>query len=189
MSRRLAVAAMVALVGSMVMMAGSAPAQTGYPPGPCTATISAANAGNFTIGQTFTVTLAPTCAWTAGAAVSITVNGVAVGTKPALANGTIQVRIRVVSSTLLEFDDPVPVPAICGLNSIVAVGPSAVAQANASHTINFGVTCPATATRSGIAFTGANIMKLVAGAVAAVLFGTMLVSTARKRRQRVPETV
>ena len=104
MSRRSAVAAMVALVGSMLVMASAASAQTGYPPGPCSATLSAANIGNFNVGQTFTVTLAPTCAWTPGTSVAVTVNGHTVGTKISASNGTIAVTVRVVSATVLQVD-------------------------------------------------------------------------------------
>lgn len=189
MSRRSVVAAMVALVGGVLVMAGSASAQTGYPPGPCAATVSAANIGNFNVGTTFTVTLSPTCAWTAGTPVTVTVNGQDVGIKNAVLDGTVAVTVRIVSATLLEIDDPVEVPAICGLNTVVASGASTVAQANVVHTVNFGVVCPAQAVRSGIAFTGANILRMAAAALVAVLLGSMLVSANRKRRQRVAEPV
>ena len=179
---------MVAIVGGLLAMAGPAAAQTTYPPGPCAATISAANIGNFNVGQTFTVTLTPTCAWTSGGAVTVTVNGTAVGTKTATAAGTVSVTIRIVSATLIEVDDPVQVANICGLNSIVAVGPSTVAQSTVSHTVNFGSVCPAATKPGGIAFTGANILRMAAVAVAAIVLGSLLVTTVRKRR-RVPELV
>ena len=190
MGRRSAVAALVVLIGGMTVLAGSAASQTGYPPGPCAATISAANIGNFNVGQTFTVTVTPTCAFTAGTPVTVTVNGVVIGTKVASIAGTVPVTVRIVSATVMEIDDPVQVPTICGLNAITAQGASSVAQATVTHTVNFGVTCPAPATRTGgIAFTGANILRMAGIAVVAIMVGSLLVTSVRKRRQRVPELV
>ena len=189
MGRRSAVAAMVALVGSFLMV-GSASAQTGYPPGPCTVTASVASLGNFNVGQTFTATLIPTCAWTSGTNVTVTVNGVAVGTKVAKADGTVTITVRITSATSMEVDDPVSVPTVCGQNTIVAGGASKVANANVVHTTTFGVVCPAaTTTTTRIALTGANILRMVGVAGLAVLIGTLIVSGVRKRRRRVPELV
>lgn len=134
----------LSLAAALSLGAAPALAQTGYPPGPCTAVVGNQFAGNVTIGQTFSVTLTPNCVFTGAGSVSVTVNGVPVGTKTASANGTISVTVTVLSATQLSIDDPVIVPANCGTNTISATGPSTVAGGPVTQNANFTVSCPGT---------------------------------------------
>lgn len=191
MRRRSAVAGAVALLGGLLALAGSASAQTGYPAGPCTATVSSAALGSFTPGNVLTITLAPVCAFTPGTPVTVTVNGQNVGTKTSTANGVVTVEITIVNATTLSVDDPVIVPAVCGTNTVVARGTSAVANnATVTHTVTFGVICPTpvaqtTATPARVAFTGANVLRASAVALALLLSGALLVVATRRRRSSV----
>lgn len=189
MGRRSAVTALIAVVGGLLALVSPAAAQTGYPPGACTATVSSASLASFPPGNTLNITLAPVCAFTPGTPVTVTVNGQPVGTKTANADGVVTVSVTIVDTTTLSVDDPVIVPAICGNNTVVARGTSAAANnAQVTHTVTFGVTCPtpaaAAATPARVAFTGANILRASAVALALLIGGSLLVVGTRKRRQQ-----
>jgi hypothetical protein len=189
MRRSFSIAALVAFVGSAAFLAAApAVAQTpGYPP-TCNAADVAQNAGVHQIGETFRVTLAPPCVFTPGASVNVTVDGQTVGTKVADASGFITVTIHVVSATELQIDDPVSVRSQCGGNSLVGTGPSqADGGATVSQTVTFSVACPgpgggvAQPVSGRVAFTGANIAKWAAVALALVAIGALLVVANRRR--------
>jgi hypothetical protein len=169
-------------------LAVAGPAQAQTTPtyqGQCNVTTGSVNAGSHNVGDSFRVTLAPTCVFTPGAAVTVTVNGQAVGTKTATANGTVSVAITVVSSTQVSIDDPVSVTAQCGSNSVVGSGPSSVANSNVTQSASFTINCPAstaTASKGTVAFTGANIAKWSAGALVLVAAGFGLVLISRRRK-------
>jgi hypothetical protein len=186
MGRSTSLAAVTLLAAGTMALAAPASAQTGYPPGPCTATVTSVDAGTFAVGTVFTVTLSPTCAWTPGTPVNVSVNGQFVGAKGASAAGTVDVLVNIVSPTLLEIDNPVKVPAVCGTNSIVARGVSASAAADVVHTTTFGVNC-ATKVAAGsggiLAFTGTGLLGTVALAVVLVAAGAVVATSARKRRR------
>jgi hypothetical protein len=163
--RRVRAAVVVALMfigGAATAMAPPAAAQTGYPPGVCTTTVGSSDVGTFTIGQRIVVTLAPTCVFTPGAAVRVTVNGVDIPGKVANANGVVTVTITIVSATQLSVDDPVLVANRCGTNSVVATGPSAAA--------------------GRLSFTGSNVAKFVIAGLALVGIGWLFVTMSRRRR-------
>ncbi|HWC12394.1 MAG TPA: hypothetical protein VG455_14375 [Acidimicrobiales bacterium] len=157
-----------------------------YPPGPCTVTVSAQDLGAYNIGDVFTARLTATCAFDAGAAVSISVNGQDIGTKAADAGGGVTVTVRVVSATQLEINPFVA--GRCGTNNIVLTGPSSAARATVTHTGSFTVLCPGVtppkAVRGRVAFTGDNILRWGAVAAALVAFGGVLTVGARRRRAR-----
>jgi len=141
--RSVGVAAFASVAVVMWLVVPSASAQTGYPPGSCTPLNGSQFAGNASVGQTFTVRATPTCVFTAGAAVAVVVNGVSVPGKVAAADGSVSVTVTVVSTTQLSIDDPVLTPAFCGLNTITATGPSAVAGGQSvTQTVTFNVVCP-----------------------------------------------
>lgn len=203
---------LVALLGTVAcalfVLAPAASAQTdGYPPGPCTAVVGSQDVGTVTVGQHFTLQLAPVCVFTAGASVTVTVNGVSIPGKVANANGFVLVDITVVSATELSVDDPTTAPAVCGVNTVTASGPSSTAQGGvSSQTANFTLTCPATGTGSGagtgagagtggvpsataatpiqarLSLTGANVARTVALALALMVAGSLAVVTSRRRR-------
>lgn len=174
--------------GAVVLSAPPAVAQVTTLPyqGLCTANVTATDLGTFTVGQSITVVLAPTCAWNPGGNVNVTVNGQAVGTKPVAANGTITVHITIISATQLSVDDPVLVTGQCGRNEVVGVGPSSVANTTVTATATFTVTCAAAAATptpsSGVAFTGANIARAAAVGTLAIAIGLALVVLGRRRR-------
>ena len=182
----------VAVVGGLLFLAApAAPAQTGYPPGLCTATTGTQNVGEVEIGQRFVVQLAPTCLFTPGAPVTVTVNGVDIPGKTAEPGGVVLVDVTVVSATQLSIDDPVLTPAFCGANAVTARGPSTTAQGGTStQTATFTINCPPGIPGSGVAnpvggrlsLTGANSLRVGAAAVALVAAGAMLVVVTRRRR-------
>lgn len=89
MRRAQALAGLAALVsGVVVMLAPAAHAQTGYPPGVCTAITGTSDVGAVTVGQRFVLQLAPTCLFTPGAAITVTVNGVNIPGKVAEPGGS-----------------------------------------------------------------------------------------------------
>jgi hypothetical protein len=196
MRRTQVLAALVGLVSFLALLAPAASAQTGYPPGPCTATTGTLDVGVVTVGQHFVVQVAPTCVFTVGASVTVTVNGVNIPGKVANANGFVLVDITVVSATQLSVDDPVITPAVCGVNTVKASGPSSTAQGGAAtQTATFTLNCPAAAAaaapsastaaspiQSRLSLTGANTLRFVAIALALVGVGSMAVVATRRRR-------
>ncbi len=179
----------VAVAGLLLFLVGpGAAAQTvGYPPGTCATTNGTQDAGNHAVGDTFTVTLSPVCLFAPGSSVAIVVNGISVTSKTADNSGFVSVTIKVNSQSELLIEDPVSVGGQCGANRVVATGPSAVAGARVDQTATFGILCAATAApkaTAGVAFTGANILRWTAIAVALVLLGSLLIVADRRRRSR-----
>jgi hypothetical protein len=190
---RTGVAAVVAAVlgAALLVLAPPAMAQTGYPPGLCTTVASIQSVGNVAVGQHFVLQLAPTCLFTPGAAVTVTVNGVNIPGKVARADGVVLVDITVLSATQLSVDDPVTTPAICGTNTVVGSGPSATAVGGVStETATFTITCPAvpsavaaiTPVQGRLSLTGANVVRMIAVALALVAGGAVALLVTRRRR-------
>lgn len=197
MRRTQAMGALVGLLSVFVLLvAPAASAQTpGYPPGPCTAVTGTQDVGTVTIGQHFVLQVAPTCLFTVGAALTVTVNGVDVPGKVANASGQVLVTITVVSATQLSVDDPVTTPANCGVNTVTVSGPSATAQGGtATQTATFTLTCPVAPAvvtpvspatpilTRGLSLTGANSARVAALALVLLLTGSLAVLTTRRRR-------
>jgi hypothetical protein len=137
-----ALVAVACLAGALTFLAAPATAQTGYPPGPCAILSGSQFAGNAQVGQTFTVTVSPSCLFTPGGTASIVVNGSAAFTKTVNADGTVTLTITVLSPTELSVN-PV-VPAVCGVNTISVTAPSAVAGGQSvTQTVTFNLVCPA----------------------------------------------
>lgn len=198
MRRTQAVAVLVGLVTAAVLLvAPAATAQTGYPPGPCTAVAGSQNVGSVNLGQTFVLQVAPTCLFTPGATITIAVNGVDIPGKRSEPGGFVLVTVTVVSATQLSIDDPVLVPAICGTNSVTARGPSSTAQGGVStQTATFTVNCPAGGTAATptagtatpvagrLSLTGANTLRFVAMALALMVTGAFALVVTRRRAAR-----
>lgn len=139
--RNAALLAVACVTGALAYMTAPAAAQTGYPPGPCSVLSGSQFAGNATVGQTFTVTVSPTCLLTPGGTASVVVNGAAAFTKPVNADGTVTLTVTVLSTTQLSVN-PI-VPAVCGINTIAVTAPSAVAGGQAvTQTVTFNLVCP-----------------------------------------------
>ena len=192
MRRTQAMAVLVGLLSAVLfVVAPAASAQTGYPPGPCTAVTGTQDVGTVNVGQRFVVQLAPTCLFTPGAAVTVTVNGVDIPGKVAEASGVVLVDVTVVSTTQLSIDDPVLTPAICGTNTITARGPSSTAQGGISNqTATFRLNCPAvpvvatpaTPIPGRLSLTGANTARYLAIALALMVSGAMAMVVTQRRR-------
>lgn len=166
----------------VVGSASPAPAQTGYGD-PCNPPVSTQNLGSLDVGATQTYRLAPTCALNAGAALTVTVNGVNIPGKVADANGTVLVQVRAVSRTQLEIDDPVNVAAVCGVNNIVVRGPSrAAANVTVNHTGSFNLICPVAS--GAVARTGSSAIRWVSVASVLVLIGASFLIVERRRSIR-----
>ena len=191
MRRAQVLGALAALVtGMLFLLAPPASAQTGYPPGACTTVTGTQDVGAVNVGQRFVLQLAPTCLFTPGAAVTVTVNGVNIPGKTAEPGGFVLVDVTVVSATQLSIDDPVLVPAVCGVNTATARGPSSTAQGDIStQTANFTVNCPALASaqvaqpvQGRLSLTGSNSVRLAVLALALVTAGSIVVLVTRRRR-------
>jgi hypothetical protein len=190
MRRTQAMVALCGVVGAVLLvMAPAASAQTGYPPGPCTAVAGIQNVGTVTVGQRFVIQLAPTCVFTAGTPVTVTVNGVNIPGKVSNASGFVTVDITVVSATQLSVDDPILTPAVCGTNTVVATGASSTAQGGtATQTATFTLTCPAagpavaTPIQGRLSLTGANSLRFAAVALVLMAVGGMVLVATRRRR-------
>ena len=194
MRRTQAMAVLVGLVGAvMLLVAPAASAQTGYPPGQCTAVVGSQNVGSVNVGQRFVLQVAPTCLFTPGTQITVTVNGVDIPGKTAEPGGFVLVDITVISATQLSIDDPVLTPAICGTNSVTARGASSSAQGGIStQTATFTLNCPApsgpgtagvaTPVAGRLSLTGANTLRYTAVALALVVAGSLALVTTRRRR-------
>lgn len=193
MRRAQVMAVLIGLVGAVVfLVAPAASAQTGYPPGPCTTVTGTQHVGSVNIGQRFVVQLAPTCLFTPGTPVTVTVNGVNIPGKTAEPGGFVLVDITVLSATQLSVN-PI-VPAVCGTNSVTARGASSTAQGGIStQTATFTLNCPAAGPGTGTAapatpvagrlsLTGANTMRYAALALALVVAGSLALVITRRRR-------
>ena len=188
MRRILSITALMAVVSGAAFIVAP-PASAQYPPPLCSPTTGTQYAGAHAIGTTFTAVLTPVCVFTPGASVAVTVNGQAVTPPPktADASGSVSVTVFVESATSLLIDDPVRVASRCGSNTIVATGPSEVAQANVTQSATFDVLCPGAVPRAvqgRVAFTGANVALLAAVALALVGVGALLVVANRRRRSQ-----
>ena len=129
------------IVCVLSLLVPSATAQTGYPPGPCAVLGGSQFAGNVTVGQTFTVTVAPTCLWTPGATANVIVNGSTPFTKTVNADGTVTLTVTILSTTQASINPIVPVA--CGINTIQVTAPSAVAgDRPVTQTVTFNLICP-----------------------------------------------
>lgn len=192
MRRTQAMAVVVGLLGAvMLLVAPAATAQTGYPPGLCTAVTGSQNVGSVNVGQRFVLQVAPTCLFTPGTPVTVTVNGVDIPGKTAEQGGFVLVEITVLSTTQLSVN-PI-VPAVCGTNAVTARGASSTAQGGIStQTANFTLNCPAgsgtgtaspaTPVAGRLSLTGANTMRYTAVALALVVAGSLALVITRRRR-------
>ncbi|MDQ6909780.1 MAG: hypothetical protein M3Z84_03190 [Actinomycetota bacterium] len=185
----LVIGALVLASAGSLMGAGVASAQTngsGSSIGPCTPTTNTVDLGSFNVGATLQPNLVPICLFDRGSSVAVTVNGQSVGTKTANATGGVSPSITVSSCNQLTVDDPVVVPAQAGPNNVSATGPSSAAKAPVTVTGNFTVVCPAAGgavtKAGGLAFTGANLLRWVAIALALVMVGFLMVRIVRRRR-------
>ena len=192
MRRTQVVAVLVGLMGAvMLLVAPAATAQTGYPPGLCTAVSGSQNVGSVNVGQRFVLQIAPTCLFTPATPVTVTVNGIDIPGKTAEPGGFVLVDITVVSATQLSIDDPVLTPAVCGTNTVTARGASSTAQGGIStQTANFTLNCsagpgtatPATPVAGRLSLTGANTMRFVAIALTLMVAGSLALVITRRRR-------
>jgi hypothetical protein len=187
--------AFLAVAGAALFsLAPAASAQTGSGIGACTTVTGTQDVGTVSVGQQFVLQLAPTCVWNVGASLTVTVNGVNVTGKVANASGQVLITITAISSTQLSVDDPTITPAVCGVNTVTATGPSsASATGVATQTATFTLNCATTVTTappagaatpitSRLALTGTNIMRFVAFALALMAIGSMAVVSVRRRR-------
>ena len=192
MRRRTLYVMAVVMLGSagLLLGAGPAAAQTngsGSSIGPCRPLNNTVDLGTFNVGDSLRPHLVPICLFDPGAAVATTVNGQSVGTKTADATGGVTASITITSDTQLTVDDPIVVSGKCGRNNVSATGPSSAAQADVTVTGIFNVVCNAApvgavVSKGGIAFTGANIARLAALALALVIVGFVIVRIMRRRR-------
>lgn len=172
----------VTLASAVVILTPSPASSQAYPPA-CAP--GAQELGNITVGQTFTFQLAPTCAFTPGATVSFTANGVTF-TKTANASGTVDVTVNVVSATELTINPTAP--ARCGVNIITGVGPSAAVGGQlVTQTATFNLVCAAGVPRAAtpvtgrLSLTGANVTRGGAAALVLLMVGAAMVTVGRRR--------
>jgi hypothetical protein len=171
--------------GALTSFIPAAAAQTGagYPPADCAVLVGSQAGGELAVGQTLTITVAPTCVYTPGASVTVVVNGVSAGAKVVNANGTVTVTITAVSETTLSVNPQVP--ARCGVNTMTVTGPSAVAGGRTvTQNVTFNLRCAAVAPKvaSPLARTGANVARYGGAALVLLVAGSLIVMASRRRR-------
>jgi hypothetical protein len=111
----------------------------------------------------------------------VTVNGAVVLTKTAT-GGAVVVVVTIISQTVAQIEDPVNAAIVCGNNVISATGPGAPGES----TGNFNLACTTTTTtKSGLAFTGANILRTVLIALGLIVLGALLIIFQRRRHQHI----
>ena len=174
------------LAMGLLLMAGPATAQV-YNPGttttaPATTTTAPAsgnqNGGTHVLGETFTNNA---CGYQPGATVSVTVDGQAGPSATANGSGCVALQITIVDNSHVRVNG-VTFNSSCGSNSIVTTGPGANGS-TLSQTDTFTVSCAAapTTSRGGLAFTGANVMKIGGAGLLLIAFGAGLVAIERRR--------
>jgi hypothetical protein len=175
-----AMAATAGLVsGLLAAPAPAAPGRAEVAVGACAGGTGTGDAGAVGIGQRFVLEVAPACGFDAGAAVTVTVNGVRVPGRTAGAGGSVLLDIAVASATRLSLGALVPVPAMCGVNMVAARGPSSPAPGGvAVENVTFTLDCPAgepaapapaPTASGGPAAVAAMLVVMVAGALAVVV--------------------
>ena len=97
--------------------------------------------GTFAVGQRFILPISSPCSFVPGSPVTVTVNGGDIPGKTADANGFVMVDITILSGTQLSIDDPVLVPALCGVNTVSVTGMSVASGARTNQTATFTAAC------------------------------------------------
>lgn len=179
-----AMGALVALTAALALLAPS-PVSAQYAPGVCNVLTGFQELGDVRVGQRFSFQMAPQCVFTPGSTVNFSANGVAF-TKTANASGFVDVTVNVISQTQFEINPTVP--ARCGINNIIATGPSTVAGGRqVTQTATFNLVCDAagpraaTPVRGRLSLTGSNVLPWAAGALALLMVGALLTVASRRR--------
>ena len=141
--------------------------------------IANVNIGTIRVGQTVTFALCGQFA--PGASVVVTVNGTAVTTKTPV-NGSVSVVVTAISPTVVQVDDPINAPAVCGTNTVVATGArSTGGTGSVSGTFTLQCTTATTST-TPLVFTGANVTAVALVGLVLIGLGAALVVLQRRRR-------
>jgi hypothetical protein len=135
--------------------------------------------GSHVLGEEFTT---EGCGFAPNSTETLTVDDQAAGTKKADANGCITVRIKIISSTKADVNDPVRVTIRCGSNDWTATGPAGSGTGQFRLVTAFDVAC--TARSGGTAFTGANVARWTLVAIVLIVLGGGLVLADRRRTQQ-----
>ena len=139
------------------------------------------NGGTHVKGETFSNQL---CGYQPGATVTLSVDGQAGPSATADGNGCVTVQVTIVDNSHVRVNG-VTFNAACGPNSVITTGPGAngsTLSETDSFTINCGTAAtPTSSNGGGLAFTGANILKLSGAALLLILFGAALVAAERRR--------
>jgi hypothetical protein len=149
----------------------------GYP-GPITGSITE------TIGATFAGTW---CNFAPGTTVTFSVNGSPDGTATADAKGCVTFSVSV-TDPHLAVNGGTPIAAVFGANSVSGTG-AAAGGGSVTNTETVTIvqtaspsTAGASTSSSGLAFTGADVMALVIGALALMALGFLVLTFSRRRR-------
>lgn len=137
------------------------------------------NGGTHVKGETFTNNA---CGYQPGATVSLNVDGQAGPSATADGNGCVAIQVTVLDNSHVRVNG-VTFNASCGSNSVVTTGPGSNGS-TLSETDSFTINCaatPSSTSSGGLAFTGANIMKLGGAALLLIAFGAGLVAVERRR--------
>lgn len=152
-----------------------------YQPGPCQSGQGNQNGGTHVQGETFTNNV---CGFQPGASVNMSVDGQTGPTQTANGNGCVPVTIKVLDNSHVQVQG-VTFNAACGPNSVILTGPN-TAGSTVSQTDSFSISCaatPSTSSGKGLAFTGANVLKLGGAAGLLILVGFALVALERRKNR------
>jgi hypothetical protein len=96
--------------------------------------------------------------------------------------GEVVVVVTIISPTVAQVEDPVNAAIVCGNNVVSATGPGTPGLS----TGNFNLACTTTTTtKSGLAFTGTNVLRSLLIALALIVLGALLVVFQRRRRRQI----
>jgi hypothetical protein len=172
-----------ALAVALFSLAGGAGAATlGYPP-PTTGGTSCSTSETISVGGSSTV--AVSCAFAPGAAITITVNGNFYGTGIAPASGTFVETFRVTDPHISLNDNTAVSTGYGATDAFVATGLNPAGDPNTATTFVTVPGLPVFTGSTGLAFTGADIIALVIGSFALIALG-FLVLVFSRRRQPLP---
>ncbi len=167
------------MVGALAFPGVAGAASGGYPP-PTIPNTSCSYTESVNVNSTITVT--PACTFAPGSTITITFNGSAYGTATAPPSGQF-VETFTATDPHLALNGGTPIETAFGaVNTIVASGTNPSGGTNVATTL---VTIPTTVTAAAVtpsvAFTGADIMAMVIGALALLALGFLVLIFSRRR--------
>ena len=181
---KMAIAVSSLTIGLFALSGAAGAATPGYPPPPNLNTNCSFSAA---VNLNTTVTVTVTCKFAPGAAISVSLNGAAYLKTTAPASGILVETFTATDPHISMNGGPAVATNAGATNTFVATGANPGGGTNTATTL---VTIPATGAAAaaastpaaaGLAFTGADIMAMVIGALALLALGFLILTLTRRR--------